>query len=114
MKTVEATVEVSVGTRKFSAPMEKIVFESREDVLDSISTDKGLQDILGHINYSIDLEERGKVRQQILNGPAAAAQAEEKSIKELMKVRAEAGKPVTADQARKIIEFMKTMDLSNM
>ena len=111
MKNVEGTVEVSVGTRKFSDTFTKVVFETREDILDSVTTDKGLGDILGHINYSIDLEARGKVRQAILAGPAAAAQAEEKSIKDFMKMRQEAGKPVTPDQARKLLEVMKGMDV---
>jgi hypothetical protein len=111
MKQVDGTVEVSVGSRKFPRPFTKVVYEDAQDILDSIQSSTGLATILAHINYSIDLEERGKVRQQILANEAQAAAAEEKSIKDLMKVRAAAGKPVTEDQARRIIELMKSMDV---
>jgi len=111
MQTVQGTVEVSVGSRKFSRPFEKVVFQSREDVLEALQTDKGLVELLDHVNYSIDLTERAKVRQAILANEASSAASEEKSIKDLMKVRAAAGKPVTEDQARKIIEVMKTLEV---
>ena len=49
--------------------------------------------------------------EQELCGPHAYQRdAEEELVKELMEMRAEAGKPVTEDQARKIIAFMRAMD----
>jgi hypothetical protein len=111
MKVIEGSVEVSVGSRKFSRPFTKTVYENREDILNAASTDKDLVTLIEHANYSIDLTERARVRQAILNNEAATAASEEKSIKDLMKVRAAAGKPVTEDQARKIIEVMKSMEV---
>ena len=111
MQTIEGTVEVSVGSRKFSRPFTKTVYENRTDVLEAAQDDKSLRTLIDHANYSIDLTERAKIRQLILNNEAATAASEEKSIKDLMKVRAAAGKPVTEDQARRIIEVMKTMEV---
>jgi hypothetical protein len=109
MKTVPITVEVSVGKQKFSEDTEKIVFEDRDDILNAITTDKGLADLLADINYAKDLEVRGKVRQEILNGKAAAANSFEKSVKDFFNMRRDNGDPVTMDEAREMMEMMKSM-----
>ena len=109
MKTVEDKVEVKVGKNVFYGPFTKVVFETREDVLEAIKTDSGVKDVIGHINYSIDLGERGTARQKVLAGPAKAAAAEEKAINDLVTMRNENGMPTTKDEARQILEFMKTM-----
>jgi hypothetical protein len=112
MKLVKAIAEAKVGTNTFTQEFEKQVFETRDDVIEAMLSDKGLSSVLGNINYAIDLEERAKARQKIMAGPAKAAAAAEKAINDLVTLRNDAGMPTTKDEARQLIEMMKTMSLS--
>jgi hypothetical protein len=104
METVTDNVEVTVGGQKFSRSFTKTLFQTREDFLQALnSDDRVFNELKANQNYAIDYNERQKARQIILNGEAAAASAAEKAVKELMKVRAAAGRPITEDQAREII-----------
>jgi hypothetical protein len=104
-------VEASVDGQKFYRDTTKTTYESREDVLDALASDKSLAETLKYINDAIEASIRTSVRQDILKNEAADAVAMDKSIKDLQARRAEKGKPVTRAQARKIIEFTNTMEV---
>ena len=111
MKTEKIVVEVSVGNTKFPGDGEKKVYETAQDVLADLQTDA--KSIIDHINYSLDLEERARVRAKVLADPkVAGVAAYEKNVKEFMKTRAANGKPVTEEVARKMLDMLATLDPS--
>jgi hypothetical protein len=111
MKTIDSTVEVGVGTKKFSRPVKYREVENADDLLTLLQDPKTAKEAIDNWNYAENLNARAPVRTAILANEAAAASAEEKQIKDLIKVRAAAGKPVTEDQARKLIEVMKSLEV---
>ena len=112
MRTEKGTVEVNIGSKKFSRDYDKRIFETFDDVLtEAQKGSKSQQDLIDHINYSVDLGLRVPVRAAIVANEGAVAQAFEKQVRDLMKVRAAAAKPVTEDQARKLIEMLAQMDV---
>jgi hypothetical protein len=111
MKKLTGTVEVGVGTKKFSRPVTYREIESAEDILELLQDPKTAKEAIDNWNYAENLNARAPVRAAILANEAAAASAEEKQIKDLIKVRAAAGKPITEDQARKLIEMLKSVEV---
>jgi len=115
MRTETGTVEVTVGNQKFTGPLTKQVFETTDDVLQFLQKPETAKEVIDHINYSIDLGERAKVRAQVLARPEVANFATlEKQVKDLMKTRAANGKPITEEQARKMLELLNSMDASSV
>jgi hypothetical protein len=137
MYTIKAKVEVKngdkvVGTKEY----DKVVFEgfSADDkgkpVIPSDPAEVGklmtaardffkaeggekatdvtaLVELLKNVTYAYDLGQRSSVRQAILNEQAGPEKSIEKAIKDVMAARAQAGKPITEEQARaKVLAMM--------
>jgi hypothetical protein len=111
MRNEAFKVEVNVGQKTFSRDATKPVYETADDVLGSLQDPKSAKDVIDYLNYAIDLKTRAPIRAAILANEAAAEQAIEKQVKDMIKLRAAAGKPVTEKQARKLVEQLMTMSV---
>ena len=111
MRNEQGVVEVGVGNQKFSRPYTKIIYETTDDVLGSLQEPKKAREVIDFINSALDLSLRAPVRAAILANEASQANTEEKQVKDIMKSRAMAGKPVTEDQARKLVALFATMEI---
>lgn len=106
MRQETVSVDVTVNGKTFSRPFTKSVYETADDVLNALQDPKSMSTVIDFLNYATDLKGRAPIRQAILNTDAANEMAMEKSVKEFIKLRASVGKPVTEDQARKMVETM--------
>jgi TPP-dependent pyruvate/acetoin dehydrogenase alpha subunit len=118
MDTKQFDVEVTVGSGKdkktFRRPSESNLWQDRNDILTNIEDDKKLAATLKLINEAEEARVRKDVRAEILKNEAAVAATEEKSVKEFFNMRKNAGEPVTMDEARQIMEFMRTVKAGDL
>jgi hypothetical protein len=110
MRTEELRVTVNVGGQEFARVVDLDVLESIDDVQLALTNGKA-EEIIDNINSSVKSRLQLKTRNSIQNNEAKAALAEEESIENFMNVRKEAKMPVTRDQARKLLEMMKTLQV---
>ena len=112
METKECPVTVSVGDKEFSRSYSQIVRSSvtTDDILKLLSDEKSAKSVINDWHYGQDLREKATVRNAILAEQAGPEKAFEKSVKDFMKLREANGKPVSEEQARKIVALMQEME----
>jgi len=109
MKRSIETVEVSVGKDVYPRQYERTELTTLDEIIEFGRRDESKA--LKLFNYALDLEKRNEVRAEILKNEAAQASLIEKQVRDVIKQRASVGKPVSEEQARKIVEFMQTMEV---
>lgn len=115
----ETTVEVGLGknpdgTEKVASQTYQQVVKASvttDDILTLLQDPKTAQQLISDWHYGQDLRSKSQVRQAILAlQPVNAEKSFEKQVKLFMQTRAANGKPVTEDQARKIVKMMDEME----
>lgn len=72
----------------------------------------GALDMLSLVTYAYDLGVRAKIRQALVTAMAGPDKAFEKSVKDIMAMRAAAGKPITEEQARARVQKMMDEEMA--
>lgn len=113
MNTKENTVTVSVGDKEFSKAYQQID-KSTVTVADMLKMlqgdEKATKQVISDWHYGNDLRAKAEVRASILAEVAGPEKSFEKSVKDFMKLRETMGKPVSEEQARKIVKMMAEME----
>jgi hypothetical protein len=109
MRTFTDSVEVKVGNNVFSREFENRKAETAQDILDLLQADWA--SVVKNWNYAEDLFRRRPIRDSIMKNEAETANAFKQQVKDLIKVRAAANRPVTEEQAQKLIEMLSTLEL---
>lgn len=112
MKNDQGTVTVSIGDKEFSKGYTKKIYETADDVLGELQDEKALKTVIDNLNYATDLKLRAKVRADILSESAGPEKAVDKMVKDMVKMRAAVGKPITEEQARKIILALQDQEIA--
>lgn len=112
MKTIEGTVTVTYKEggeeKEKTAPVSYSEFETAEDILEVIANSteadgkptKSFSEFLSNLNYGTNLKARSQVRATLLQSlPTSPDKAIEAFAKQLVKMRAAFGKPITLEQA---------------
>ncbi len=115
----ETTVEVGLGknpdgTEKVASQTYQQLVKSSvtsDDILTLLQDKKTADQLISDWHYGQDLRAKSQVRQAILAlQPVNAEKTFEKQVKIFMQTRAANGKPVTEEQARKIVTMMNEME----
>ncbi len=115
----ETTVEVGLGKNPdgtdniASQTYQQLVKSSvtSDDILTLLQDKKTADQLISDWHYGQDLRAKSQVRQAILAlQPVNAEKTFEKQVKIFMQTRAANGKPVTEEQARKIVTMMNEME----
>jgi|ERR1035441_4258903 hypothetical protein len=108
MEHKECAVTVSVGDKEFSKSYNQIVRSSitTDDILKLLSDEKSAKSVINDWFYGMDLHAKADIRNAILAEQAGPEKAFEKSVKDFMKLREANGKPVTEENARRIVQAM--------
>ena|ERR1017187_7068239 len=108
MENQDCAVTVSVGDKEFSRTYKQVVRSSvtTDDILKLLSDEKSAKSVINDWHYGQDLREKASVRNAILAEQAGPEKAFEKSVKDFMKLREANGKPVTEENARRIVQAM--------
>jgi CRISPR/Cas system CMR-associated protein Cmr1 (group 7 of RAMP superfamily) len=105
---IESTkVKVEIGEETFTEPYEKQVLDTTADLLAEIEKD-GPQAVKFY-NQAWDTENRNAIRAKVLKRQEREVTIE-KAIKNLQDMRENIKKPVTYQQARKMIEAQMALD----
>lgn len=112
MTRKECAVTVTVGDKEFSKTYQQIEKSSvtTDDVLKLLADEKTAKQVISDWHYGQDLRAKAEVRNSILTEVAGPEKAFEKAVKDFMKLREANGKPVTEEQAKKIVKAMQEME----
>jgi hypothetical protein len=114
MKNEKVTVTVSFGAddakKEFSRDFVQSVFENSDDILNSLQTKEGTEQILKDLNSGVKSRLYLQTRNAILAEQAGPEKSFAKLVQDIIKNRAALGKPVTEDQARKMAEMIQGLD----
>src|ERR1041385_8557097 len=98
------------GTEKSESKTYKQIVRSSvstDDILTLLQDSKTAEQLISDWYYGQDLRAKSAVRQEILAAqPPSLDKAFEAQVKSFIKVRAANGKPVTEEQARKVVKAM--------
>ena len=109
-KTINDNVEVKIGDKMLSAPVSYSVPETAEDILQLMSTEPGLKDVITNISYASNLRARAKVRQTLLSQEGGPEKAFEAMVKQIVKQRAAVGKPIDEAKAKELAKAALGLD----
>ncbi len=84
----------------------KTIFETVDDVLSALQNADSAKDTISLLNYAKDLKLRAIVRATILTENEGPGKAIDRLVKDILKMRAAVGKPVTEEVARKMASAM--------
>ena len=110
MITKTGTVEVKFGeepnVKTFSQGYSFSAYETADDVLAALQNEAGVTELIDRLNKQIEATQRVNARNKINAEQAAPEKAFEKQVKAFMKARELNGKPVSEEQARKVVQLM--------
>ena len=120
MEYQDCTVTVGLGknpdgtAKEVSRTYKQVVKSSvkNDDILALLSDEKTAAQLISDWHYGSDLRAKATVRAAILEVEAAPEATFEKEVKSFMKARAANGKPVTEEQARKVVRAMLDSEVS--
>jgi hypothetical protein len=100
----EVPVTVTVGEKEFSETYKQIKRDSVsvDDILTLLQDPKTAKEVINNWHYGQDLKAKSVVRQVILAKQAGPEKSINKLAKDIFKMRAANGKPVTEEVARKL------------
>jgi hypothetical protein len=109
MEYQDCAVSVTVGDKEFSRTYKQIVKTSvkSDDILALLEDEKTAKQMISDWHYGSDLRAKAEVRNAILAEVAGPEKAFEKAVKDFQKLREAVGKPVSEEQARKIVKLMQ-------
>lgn len=105
-------VKVQVGEKEFVGNGEVELFSTVDDILQAIEEKNdegenvGLEDILKHINFSLEAKMRTSIRQKTLAQNAGPENSINRAVTQLMKAREAVGKPISEEKARELVNSM--------
>jgi hypothetical protein len=108
----DCPVTVTVGEKEFSRTYKQLNKSTvtTDDILSLLQDEKSAKQLISDWNYGQDLRAKAEVRNAILAEVAGPEKAFERSVKDFMKLREANGKPVSEEQARKIVKLMQEME----
>lgn len=106
MKSEQCIVKVTVGDKEFSQTYTKKIAEKAEDILEMLSDEKQVKDVIRGWNYGSDLFAKTQVRNEILNKVAGPEKSQDKLVKDLVKMYTAMGKTLTEEAARVMVKGM--------
>jgi hypothetical protein len=111
----DCPVTVKVGEKEFSKTYKQIVRStlSVDDILTMLTDadEKAQKSVINDWHYGQDLRAKADTRTTILDEVAGPEKSFEKSVKQFMDLRSKAGKPVTEEQARKVVKAQMEMEV---
>ena len=97
-------VSVTVGEKEFVKSYQQVVKASVtvDDILALLQDEKTAKQLINDWHYGADLKAKSEVRNSILNEQAGPEKSIEKLSKDIFKMRAANGKPVTEEKAKEL------------
>lgn len=86
------------------------LYSETNDVIAALEDDETAKEVIDLLNFALEAKERTKIRQRTLAANQGPEKAIESTIKNFMKVRESVKKPVTYDEAKKLV--MASLGLS--
>ena len=112
MEYQSCDVSVTIGDKEFVRQYQQVVRKSVtvDDLLKLLSNSETAQKCIDNWHYGMDLRQKSTISNAIRSAEAGPEKSFEKNVKEFMKLREISGKPVTEEQAKKIVKAMQEME----